>query len=284
MDTITTPAIDITPLIEEAQNAVINKTTIDALVAFANIHDYIRKSQMREYAENELREPPIQNLGLGFQMANDGRMTAKIPALVSGDANSDDYKAIIWEKKVSHYRMCLDIIVHGCILPAFEILVREHRLRENDFVAIASQSPIVPNGRERLFGKALFAGYDKDFAAALHLLVPQIEHMVRWHLKVCGVKTTTLDRDGIDTENGLNTLIDIPEVDKIFGEDLVFELKALFCDAFGPNLRNDLAHGLLDDVGCQSIYSIYAWWFGLRLVFNTFWSIKQKPNTKTNGQ
>src|SRR5262249_59954822 len=123
----------------------------------------------------------------------------------------------------------------------------EHRIRENDFVAIAAGSPIVPKDRAPLFGKGLFAGYDKDFVTAIHVLVPQIEHMVRVHLKAAGVKTTNLDKDGIENENGLSALMDPPETTQIFGEDLSFELKALFCDSFGPNLRNQVAHGLLDD-------------------------------------
>jgi hypothetical protein len=162
---------------------------------------------------------------------------------------------------------------------------RLHRLRESDFVAIASESPIVPEGRERLFGKALFAGYEKDFVAALHLLIPQIEHMVRWHLKAAGIKTTNLDRDGVENENGLSALMELPEATQIFGEDLSFEFKALFCDAFGPNLRNELAHGLLDDNACQSPYAIYTWWFGLKLVFKAFWNARRKADLEkgTNG-
>ncbi len=151
---------------------------------------------------------------------------------------------------------------------------------QSDFVAMASRSPIVPKNRERLFGKALFAGYEKDFVAALHLLVPQIEHMVRWHLKAAGIKTTNLDKDGIENENGLSALMELPEVTQIFGEDLSFELKALVCDAFGPNLRNELAHGLLDDEACHSAYAIYAWWLGLKLVFNTFWNAKRKADVE----
>ena len=58
--------------------------------------------------------------------------------------------------------------------------------------------------------------------------------------------------------------------------DLAFELKALFCDAFGPNLRNEIAHGLLDDASCQTAQAVYAWWFLLRLTFNTFWNAARK--------
>jgi hypothetical protein len=280
MSVISSPAIDITHLIENARDAVRGKSAIDALTAFANIYPGARAAQMREVSEKILREHPLQALISSTHMSRDGRVTAKRPGMGLGDPNSDDTQAAIWAEMVKQYGMELGLVVQGDILPALEVLALEHRLRESDFVAIASRSPIVPEGRERLFGKALFAGYEKDFVVALHLLVPQIEHMVRWHLKAANIKTTNLDKNGVENENGLSALMEPPEVTQIFGEDLSFELKALFCDPFGPNLRNELAHGLLDDGACYSIYAIYAWWFGLKLVFKTFWNAKRKADVE----
>ena len=164
------------------------------------------------------------------------------------------------------------------ILPALEILLLEHRVTKRDFMSISSQSPIIPSGRESLFAKALFLGYEQDFVGALHLLIPQIEHMVRWHLKAANVKTTNLDRDGIENENGLSSLVALPEVAEVFGADFAFEIDALFCDPFGPNLRNEIAHGLLDEAACNSVYSIYAWWLTLKLVFMAFWNTKRREH------
>ena len=152
-------------------------------------------------------------------MSRDGRVIAKRPGMGFGDVNSGEYKTTLWAEMVKHYGMELGLIVQGEIWPALETLRLEHRLRAEDFIAIASNSPIVPTDRKRLMGRALFAGYDNDFVVALHLLVPQIEHMVRWHLKGVGVKTTTLDKDGIENENGLSTLMDLPEVDEVFGKE-----------------------------------------------------------------
>jgi hypothetical protein len=181
---------------------------------------------------------------------------------------------------IRDYGILVSIVVQGDIWPALEVLLLEHRLREADFIALANQSPIVPKGRAGLFGKALFKGYDRDFVSALHLLIPQIEHLVRVHLKQAGAKTTNLDKDGIENENGMSTLMDLPEAEQVFGKDLAFELKTLFCDAFGPNLRNELAHGLLDEDACHSPFAIYAWWLGLRLVFNTWWNMAHENTTK----
>ena len=65
--------------------------------------------------------------------------------------------------------------------------------------------------------------------------------------------------------------MELPDANRVLGDNLAFEIRALFCDAFGPNLRNSVAHGLLDDYESASIYSIYAWWFVFRLVNTSFW-------------
>lgn len=187
------------------------------------------------------------------------------------DLTADDEVAIR-DDMIRDYRFLVGVVVQGCIWPALEVLLLEHRLREVDFNVLARNSPIVPKDRAGLFGKALFAGYERDFVTALHVLIPQIEHMVRVHLKQAGATTTNLDKDGIETENGMSTLMALPEATQVFGKDLVFEITSLFCDPFGPNLRNELAHGLLDEDRCKSVYAIYAWWFALRLTVNTWWN------------
>lgn len=278
MALVETSSIDISSIKEKAINSVKGKPVIDALAAFANIYSGPRIVQLRKFSEEVIRKYPFLGLMPSTCRSKDGRVISKRPGMGLGDTSSEAYESNVRAEIVNCYLIEVEIAVRGKILPSLEILLFEHRLREGDFISIANNSPIVPKGREYLFGKALFTGYERDFVVALHLLVPQIEHMIRWHLKASGVKTTNLDKDGIENENGLSTLVDIPEVEKIFGEDLVFEMKTLFCDALGANLRNELAHGLLNIEDCESVYSIYAWWFGLKLVFKTFWNASRNLN------
>lgn len=276
MSVISIPGIDLSQCIEDARNSVHDKNAMEALTAFINLQPYLNVKEHRKQTIKKLQKYPLQAITATTIMGRDGRVIARRPDMCLGDPPSENDEVGIRAEMIHDYRVMTEMIVRGRILPALEILLLEHRLCESDFIYLASRSPIVPIGREHLFGMALFAGYDHDFVTAIHLLIPQIEHMIRSHLKSANVKTTTLDSKGIETENGLSTLMDLPECEKIFGEDLTFEIRALFCDAFGPNLRNELAHGLLDDRDCQSPYVVYAWWLGLKLVFNTFWNATRR--------
>ena len=147
-----------------------------------------------------------------------------------------------------HYSTLVGVVVHGIDTTCLDVLTFEHRLRTADFIELARRSPIVPVGREVLFGKALAQGFNRDFATSIHLLAPQIEHMVRFHLKSVGVRTAHLDQDGIETESGLSALIELPKTLDIFGEDLAYEIgAACSVTSSGPNLRNNIAHGLFSD-------------------------------------
>ena len=284
MSAIRTSGQDISQIVENARNAVRGKGLEEALKAFVNL-SHTNAKELRESTIKNLEHFIAHRLFPTTVMSRDGRVTAKIPSMSSSPTPSDGDEMVIRSKMVGNYCIHVSLTVQGSILPAQEILLLEHRLREADFVNLARQSPIVPIGRERLFGKALFAGYDQDFATSLHILVPQIEHMVRYHLKRAGVQTTNIDSNGIENENGLSSLMDLPQTEEIFGEDLSFEIRALFCDSFGPNLRNNLAHGLLDDRAGYSTDAIYAWWFGLKLVFNTFWNaLSSNAESKEQGE
>jgi len=268
MRVTSTEPIDISDLIQNSRELVQSKNLMDSLFSLSTIYHGPNVEKIRSSSKELMTKYPLQALFSSTHMSSDGRVIAKRPV---GDLMGNDDEESLWPKMVEHYIMELGIVVQGQVWPALEVVRLEHRIREGDFIALAQQSPFIPPGRERLVGKALFAGYDNDFVTSLHILVPQLEHLVRFHLKQRGVNTTNLDINGIENENGLSTLMEHEQAVEIFGVDLAFEIKALFCDSFGPNLRNELAHGLVSHGVAESAFSIYAWWLLLKLVFIPYW-------------
>lgn len=264
--------IDITESVKSSKKIISGKSTLDALLILANIFYGTKVNKISSISEEIIEKSSLRTLFSEVQVhiSKDGRVIRK-------NTNNEEK---IRSEMIKHYMAELKIIVQANIWPALETMRREHSLKEVDFCLMTQQSPIIPPGRERLVAKALFSGYNNDFITALHILVPQIEHLVRFHLKRKGVETTTLDNNGIETENGLSTLVKDHEheVKAIFGDDLAFELEALFCDPVGPNLRNELAHGLIDYEKSQSMYSIYAWWLGLRIFLGMSFYDLDKPH------
>src|SRR5207245_94359 len=89
-----------------------------------------------------------------------------------------------------------------------------------------------------------------DYLTATNLLMPQLENALRYVLDQRGILTSSIDEDGIQEEFDLNKLLRSPEhyaaLADVFGEDTVFDLRGLLVERMGSNLRNMVAHGLID--------------------------------------
>ncbi|QLA15402.1 DUF4209 domain-containing protein [Desulfolutivibrio sulfoxidireducens] len=269
---IRTSEIDITDTVEASRESIRNKNPLEALLAFANVCGLIDSSKTKANANKQALDFPLLSLFPTKVMNQEGRVVAKSTGIDLGADDSsigDDELSCIIMRNID-----IDINLHvsGCIIPALETLHTEHQFNEKHFVDIATHSQIIPPGRGMLFGKAVFSGYDFDFMTSLHILIPQIEHMIRYHFNLHNIITTNIDSNGVETEKGLGPLVNMPEFSEIFGDNISFTLRAVLCDPFGPNLRNELAHGLLDDDAFNSIYSVYIWWFCFKIVFAFYWN------------
>ncbi|MGN7948566.1 DUF4209 domain-containing protein [Microbacterium sp. 22215] len=175
----------------------------------------------------------------------------------------------VWAQMAEAYDERVGRTVAGHIIPIWQSMRADHALRVDDFRELARVSSIVPAGREYSVARALAYGYDGDFFTAAQLLAPQVENMVRVHLANAGVLTRSYE-GGVQHEVGLSSLMERAEAGSVFGDDLAFEIRALFCGPLGPNLRNEFAHGLVNDSGSGMHASVYAWWLMWKVVNQPF--------------
>ncbi len=204
MATYKTPAIDVAESVEKARQYVSGKPIFEALVLFSNLH-HTNFSKLRELALEDLAEFSFRRLFPNQFIGHDGRVTGATPGLTASGLSSENEEIIRAEMNHFYFGPSVSLAVYGAILPALKTLNLEHCFTESDLSDLSRRSPVVPRGREVLWGKALFQGFNHDFATSIHILVPQIEHMVRLHLKANGVVTTFIDHraGGRETENGL---------------------------------------------------------------------------------
>lgn len=281
LPTISSGSVDITEIVQLSEQAVTGKPLLEALLQLAHLHAGADVASLTENAKESMRKHSFSALFASSYYSSDGRVIAKTPRFGLDGAPAEQ-EAQVFETMMRHYLLDVGFISRAQFLPAMATIKREHTVRKADLAQLMSQLPIVPPGRAEQFAKALWEGFEHDFATAIYLLAPQIEHLVRWHLKQAGVMTTRVDSDGIENEVGLSSLIEYPEVKKIFGENDAFELHALFCTAHGPNLRNQVAHGLLSDAECHTFVAVYAWWWTLRLTLRSvFHTIQQAAAPST---
>jgi hypothetical protein len=257
--------VDISRVVSLVKNKVKDKSFQDAIFCLASLYASPKVDGLRSQVENNTESNPLQ-FNFPMTIINDmGKVTAKQPSILS--SNEDEVEEAI---KAEMYKSALQhqlAIAQAIIEPAREQILLEHNVHLSDWFLILVNSPFVPKNREYIYAEGLQAGLRGNFLIATHLLMPQIENSIRYLLHQCGVITSKNTSKGIQDEYDLNTTLYLIELENILGKDLCFDLQGLLVNRFGTNLRNRMAHGLIDYNGFFSSHSSYLWWLTLRLCF-----------------
>ena len=100
-------------------------------------------------------------------------------------------------------------------------------------------------------------------AAGDSILVPQLENALRHVLARARHEVTRRDKHGLQNFIQMGTMLSDrrQDLEEILRTDIVQELRVLFVDQNGADLRNQIAHGLMRHEQFFHHASIYAWWF-----------------------
>jgi hypothetical protein len=108
--------------------------------------------------------------------------------------------------------------------------------------------------------------YWVEYDVVVHLLAPQLEHALREVLIRHGEIVYSTSTSGVQSLFSVEKVLEHPKMTKILGEDLVFVLDTVLAERLGANLRNTVAHGIIDDVSAGSHDVAYLWWLALYIL------------------
>jgi hypothetical protein len=252
---------DVSAAAAAARTKVEGKPLSEALFALATITGPPSKAKL----EADTREAMKSFLQYLFPLAVIGPNGTVVAGRAGVDPTEDPDRDPLVAEMVREAQVYYCVAALGSIETARRVILAQQDVREHHFAQIAYASSFVPPGREHFFARGLHAGMQGDFVTALHLLVPQLENSFRVILKQHGENTIKINRAGFDEEKDLDDFLRLPKVLELFGEDCCFSLRALLFHRLGPNLRNRLAHGLLEPEDAAAPQSIYVWWLTLLL-------------------
>jgi len=258
--------IDLNEPATQAKQKVKGKSFHDAILTLAFMMNPTDFAATRKMAEERFKSP-IFKLFPSTRTNALGKVIGRQSSL--GASSPEEAEGAILDEMFDVASHSWNLHAVGVIDPARQQIKEDHEVRINDFRTLVINNPLVPQGREILFARGLHAGLLGDFVTSTHLLIPQLEHALRCVLEANGEVTSGIDPEGIQREFDLNTLLKTSRMSgplvKIFGEDFVFDLRGLLVEAFGANLRNEVAHGLLSVNQMYSYASRYVWWLTLRM-------------------
>lgn len=266
MSKISSEPMDISELVFSVEKYLRGKELFEAILSYVFLAVMPSIERLKEEAIEKTRTSILSAMIPTEIFSGDGRLIARKPTFNIGDSSHPDNEAALEFEMIQSYKLVVDLAVKTVIIRGLDIIQAEHVVSLDVLVALCYRSSIVPSDRVIVWAKGLLYGFEGEFTTSIHILAPQVEHCVRLLLKSVEAITTTIDTKGIETENGLSTLLDHCDIGKVIDADLLFELKALFTVPAGFNVRNDVAHGLLDSYNNDTISAIYAWYFCLRLI------------------
>jgi hypothetical protein len=266
----------------KARERVSGHAFMDAVVRLACVHVPSSVDELRGKVMRAATASPLWYV-ISQQLANRrGHIIGVRGSLLDGP--DEERESAIRHEMFARAREDRDYLVVSRIEPARAQVVAEHHCDYRSLVPLTNASPFVPAGREHVFARALAAGLNGDFLVALHLLIPQFEHAVRSLLGQRGTITSKIDASGIQDERDLGWLLTCSDAEQVFGADLLFEMRGLLIERFGGNLRNEVAHGLIDVDLMTAGQSIYFWWLALHMVVRPLLNFEASEPPSKDGE
>lgn len=237
----------------------------EGLCYFALFIPMISAKSMRERTIEKIEKYPLSSFfGKGILDSN-GKKKAVLPD-VFGSNNNIREDALLANMEMDSY-INIDIDSKIRVANVKNQLQSKYEITEQDIKKIVEDSIFVPEERRIAYAKGLIAGFNNDFLTALSILMPQVDNSIRNFAEICGEVVFNVKEDGSEELKSMNAVLDLPKVKECLDEDLLFSLNTIFCSKYGLNMRNEVAHGTLNDVYFNSYQALYVWWYVFKLCY-----------------
>jgi hypothetical protein len=252
-----TGEIKIDNILKNVEDNLKNKQGKDLITSFILLHKPSSYQEVKELVENINTKYPLQSLMGETTIVPEGNISIKSPGMIN------DSKERIEQDIIKQYNLTQGFIATVAFRRGISIILNSKCTWKGVVKELVKKSKFVPKEREDIYIRALLAGINGDHTLFLHLIIPQLENSVRHIFGLNKIKTTSVQQTGVQRERDLNQLLEDENAEKIFGKDLLWEMKALLIEQNGPNMRNRLCHGLMTENEIYSGYTVFLLWLVL---------------------
>lgn len=123
-------------------------------------------------------------------------------------------------------------------------LIGKFKLTTEEIVDYFYESPIFDERRKEFVIKGIEAYLREDYVVSLHILIPQIEAIIRNLVEKVGIPVLKPSRSGGFFYRTLDELLRDQRIIEVLGEDICLYFRILLTEPRGWNLRNEVSHGI----------------------------------------
>lgn len=240
---------------------------------------------LEDDARKAIAEFPLASLFEAAHMDAEGKTVARAPGGAFGleGATPEAMESTIMRAESTRWAFA----ARAAIDVARSVIMQEHCITEDCLLTLLRHSPALPPRLVQTAIRGFLRWFEGDMVAALYILTPMLEGILRHLLKQHGHDVTTMD-DATKTQEDrtITGLFDAlrPELDDILGRALTEDIRRTFLSKLGPSLRHGVAHALLSDgvpYGDDANYACWLIWLIVVWPLLPHWDELHSP---TDGQ
>jgi len=123
-------------------------------------------------------------------------------------------------------------------------LIDKFKLTTEKIIDYLYESPIFDERRKEFLIEGIEAYLKGNYVVSLHILIPQIEAIIRNLSEKVGIPILKPSRTGGFFYRTLDELLREKGIIKVLSEDMCLYFRVLLTDPRGWNLRNEVCHGI----------------------------------------
>lgn len=247
--------LDIKDILDNIKVNMEGLTFEESIIRLTQMIVFDQQESIKSNVIEEFKEFPLAHL-FGKNLINaHGQTILTLPPLDIRNPEKDPklLELHMYQNALKKQQIAGDVLVKNalsCIKDRFTI--------ENSMINfLIKDNPIIPEGRERIFQKAICMFLRGEFYEAIHILAPQTENLFRNIAAEVGGLTVTLENDGSSMEKVLSSIFSLPEMLDSYDNDILFTFRGLLNEQAGANIRNEVAHGIIEEAACSSGVCLY---------------------------
>lgn len=256
-----TKEIDIKGVIENLKINMDGLTFEESILRLTQMLVFEKYEDIKERVIKRYNENPIAHLFEKKLINAEGQTVLVLPPLDihNPEKNLKFLELHMYQNALEQQKILGDIWIKN----ALSLLREKFVIDDSKMKFLVKDNLIIPDGRERIFQSGLYMFINGDYYEAIHILAPQVEKLFRNIAREVGGLTITLESDGSSLEKVLSSVFSLPEMLDCYDNDILFTFRGLLNGRAGANIRNEIAHGIMDEYTCSTGACLY---FGVAVI------------------
>ena len=265
--------LNVTSIINEIKNDIKDLSLEECIIYFLKVVDFPRKDSLRQQIKDEFKISPLSSRIPVSIVNKTGRVLCLLAPIMSVDLDVDSFEL---DRHLAH-KLLIETQIYFL---GIEYLI--NHIKQTFDVSPEALDFLVEDNRRSIFKYAIYLFFNDKRYEAMHILAPQVENLFRELAKNCGGSITTIDKNGIGQVKLLKSIFETAELLECYNSDILFLFRALLIESSCANIRNDIAHGLLDKDDIKR--SEYSYFFGALIKLILYTSKKAFSIIKDSNQ